>query len=77
MNNVVERIEPDAGTVLVLGGTGKTGRRVAERLRAKGVDTRIASRSGDPSFDWNDPATWDVALDGVTAAYVTYAPSGA
>jgi len=32
------------GTTLVLGGTGKTGRRVAERLAARGVPTRVASR---------------------------------
>jgi phosphoglycerate dehydrogenase-like enzyme len=31
---------------LVLGGTGKTGRRVAQRLKARGVATRIGSRSG-------------------------------
>ena len=62
------------GLTLVLGGTGKTGRRVAERLASRGVQTRIASRSADPSFDWNDQSTWDAALDGVTAAYITYAP---
>jgi len=59
---------------LVLGGTGKTGRRVAERLRARGVATRVASRSVDPSFDWNDPKTWPAVLEDVTAAYITYAP---
>jgi len=59
---------------LVLGGTGKTGRRVAERLRARGAPTRIASRSGTPAFDWNDRTTWQAALDGVTAAYIAYAP---
>lgn len=64
----------DPGITLVIGGTGKTGRRVAERLEARGVETRIASRSADPSFDWNDTAGWDAALDGVTAAYITYAP---
>ena len=37
--------------VLVLGGTGKTGRRVVERLLARGVPTRIGSRSGTPPFD--------------------------
>jgi phosphoglycerate dehydrogenase-like enzyme len=31
------------GVTLVLGGTGKTGRRVAERLQSRGVATRIAS----------------------------------
>jgi len=62
------------GITLVLGGTGKTGRRVAERLKKRGVRTRIASRSGTPSFDWNDQSTWDAALDGVVATYITYAP---
>lgn len=60
--------------VLVLGGTGKTGRRVAERLQARGVATRIASRTTIPAFDWGDPSGWDTALDGVTAAYITYVP---
>lgn len=62
------------GLTLVVGGTGKTGRRVVERLEARGVETRIASRSADPSFDWNDTDTWDAALEGVTSAYITYAP---
>ncbi|WP_202638327.1 NAD(P)H-binding protein [Bailinhaonella thermotolerans] len=61
-------------TILVVGGTGKTGRRVAERLTARGLDTRIGSRSGEPPFDWNDPGTWEAAFRGVTAAYVTYQP---
>lgn len=59
---------------LVLGGTGKTGRRVAERLKAKGHQVRIGSRSAVPSFDWDNEKGWDAALKGVTAAYITYAP---
>lgn len=59
---------------LVLGGTGKTGRRVAERLKAKGHDVRIGSRSAVPSFDWDNEKSWDACLKGVTAAYITYAP---
>ena len=62
------------GLTLVLGGTGKTGRRVVERLARLGVPTRVASRSANPSFDWDDHSTWDAALDGVTSAYVSYAP---
>jgi steroid delta-isomerase-like uncharacterized protein len=62
------------GITLVVGGTGKTGRRVAERLQARGVETRIASRSSNPLFDWNDSSTWNTVLEGVTAAYITYAP---
>ena len=57
---------------LVLGGTGKTGRRIVERLRAQGVDVRVGSRS--LPFDWNDATTWDGALDGVSAVYVSFFP---
>jgi uncharacterized protein YbjT (DUF2867 family) len=59
---------------LVLGGTGKTGRRVAERLIARGVPTRIGSRSGAPPFDWEEQSTWAPALQNVGAVYVTYYP---
>jgi uncharacterized protein YbjT (DUF2867 family) len=50
---------------LVVGGTGKTGRRVAERLRARGLAVRIGSRAAAPSFDWDRPDTWKAALGGV------------
>jgi len=59
---------------LVLGGTGKTGRRVVQRLTAQGEPVRIGSRCGGLPFDWEDPATWAPALTGVTAAYVSYYP---
>ena len=61
-------------TTLVLGGTGKTGRRVADRLMARGVPTRIGSRSGAPPFDWDDRATWAPALRDMEAAYISYFP---
>jgi uncharacterized protein YbjT (DUF2867 family) len=61
-------------TTLVIGGTGKTGRRVVERLNARGVPTRVGSRSGTPPFDWEDRATWAPALEGVGSAYVSYYP---
>lgn len=59
---------------LVLGGHGKTGRRVAERLTKTGVAIRIGSRSSDPPFDWEKQNTWPPALQGVKSAYVTYYP---
>jgi uncharacterized protein YbjT (DUF2867 family) len=59
---------------LILGGTGKTGRRVAERLRASGRVVRVGSRSGEPPFDWEDRSTWEPALDGATASYVSFFP---
>jgi uncharacterized protein YbjT (DUF2867 family) len=57
---------------LVIGGTGKTGRRVAAGLERQGIPVRIGSRSGAPPFDWTDEGSWGPALDGVRAAYVTY-----
>jgi uncharacterized protein YbjT (DUF2867 family) len=59
---------------LVLGGTGKTGRRVAARLAERGLPVRIGSRSGEPPFDWENPDTWASALEGVESAYVSYYP---
>lgn len=59
-------------TTLVLGGKGMTGRRVAERLAAIGRPVRVGSRQGDPPFDWDDESTWDAALRGAGAAYLTY-----
>jgi len=60
--------------ILVLGATGKTGRRVAANLEAQGIPVRRGSRSATPSFDWNNEATWDACLNGVQAVYINYAP---
>ena len=60
--------------ILVLGGTGKTGRRIAEGLGRDGHSVRIGSRSATPPFDWGDPSGWDACLDGIGAAYISYAP---
>ncbi len=56
--------------ILVTGGTGTTGSRVVSRLRAQGAPVRVASRSGEPPFDWHDRTTWDSALEGVQAVYL-------
>lgn len=72
-SNTIERSVKD-GTVLVLGATGKTGRRIAAQLEARGIDVRLGSRSATPSFDWNNEANWDDCLAGVTAVYINYAP---
>jgi uncharacterized protein YbjT (DUF2867 family) len=61
-------------TRLVLGATGKTGRRVLNRLNERGVPTRAGSRSADPLFDWQDRSTWGPALEGVEAVYISYFP---
>ncbi|MDF2824188.1 MAG: hypothetical protein K0R68_1596, partial [Mycobacterium sp.] len=57
-------------TTLVLGASGKSGRRVAARLRLRGVPVRAASRSSATPFDWSDPRGWDAALQGVAAVYI-------
>jgi uncharacterized protein YbjT (DUF2867 family) len=63
-----------AAPTLVVGGTGKTGRRVAAELERRGVPTRIGSRAARPAFDWDDRATWAPLLDGVRAAYISFFP---
>ncbi|MEM9077542.1 MAG: NAD(P)H-binding protein [Bacteroidota bacterium] len=60
--------------VLVLGGTGKTGRRVVEQLQQRGYKVRIGSRGATPKFDWEDTSTWSAALEGIDSVYVTYQP---
>ncbi len=60
--------------ILVLGGKGKTGRRVAERLTALGENVRIGSRSETPAFDWETPGTWAAALEGISKVYITFQP---
>ena len=61
----------DTNQVLVLGATGKTGSRVAERLSAHEVSVRTAARSGaDARFDWDNQATWEQTLRGATGLYL-------
>ena len=64
----------DASLTLLIGGSGKTGRRVRERLAARGVEARSVSRSSAIPFDWNNPGTWAAALRGVRSLYLTYSP---
>jgi uncharacterized protein YbjT (DUF2867 family) len=61
-------------TILVIGSTGKTGKRVADRLEKRGVTVRHGSRSADIPFDWDSPQTWAAALEGVDKVYLTYHP---
>lgn len=63
-----------SGATLVLGATGKTGRRIVSRLQAKRAPVRIGSRSAVPSFDWSNEASWDASLKDVDAVYISYAP---
>ncbi|QKV69269.1 NAD(P)H-binding protein [Streptomyces harbinensis] len=61
-------------THLVLGATGKTGRRIAARLRVRGTPVRAASRSSRVRFDWSEPDGWDMVLRDVDVAYVVPPP---
>ena len=66
--------------ILLTGGTGTTGRRLASRLRVRGLAPRVATRTpsgeGQIRFDWSDPATFDDAFRDVRAVYLV-APTGA
>src|SRR5689334_5254125 len=60
-----------ASTTLVLGGTGKTGSRVAAKLTKLGLSVRTAARNGgDVRFDWYDPTTHSPALAEVDRVYL-------
>lgn len=65
-------------TITVLGGTGKTGRRVATQLHDEGHHVRVASRRSPTQFDWTDGATWAGAITGADAVYIVphEAPDG-
>ncbi|MEU5032496.1 NAD(P)H-binding protein [Streptomyces milbemycinicus] len=60
----------DNSTTLVLDATGKTGRRVAARLRLRGTPVPAASRSSRTPFDWTDLAGWDRALRGIATVCI-------
>ena len=72
METNISNAHPPA--VLVIGGTGKTGMRVVQRLQNRQIPVRVGSRSGMPAFDWDKEASWDACLQGIKAVYITYAP---
>ncbi len=72
-------------TILVTGGTGKVGRRLADRLTKRGGAVRIASRRPPQNsdtdtaeyryFDWADETTYAPILSGVQRLFLV-APIG-
>ncbi|MER5333639.1 NAD(P)H-binding protein [Micromonospora sp. NPDC002717] len=60
----------ETNEILVIGGSGKTGRRLVRALRAAGARVRAASRSGEVRFDWTQPTTWRPAVEGASAVYL-------
>jgi uncharacterized protein YbjT (DUF2867 family) len=70
-------MNPPEEFALVIGATGTTGSRVAARLAAEGRRVRAASRRATPvdgaspvRFDWDDPTSYDGALEGVDRVYL-------
>lgn len=59
---------------LVIGSTGKTGRRVMAKLQALGYQPKGASRRDEVFFDWSEPSSWATALKGIDSVYLTYYP---
>ena len=60
--------------ILVIGSTGKTGRRIVQQLLERGHAVKEGSRQSEPPFDWEKPSTWPESLRGVEAAYISYFP---
>ncbi|MEM9328094.1 MAG: NmrA family NAD(P)-binding protein [Bacteroidota bacterium] len=60
--------------ILVIGGTGKTGRLVVENLKQLGHNVQLGTRDNTPAFDWDNPATYAEALKGMDRAYIVYYP---
>ncbi len=63
-----------AQPILVIGSSGKTGRRIAAGLAERGYPVRHGSRQAPIPFDWDKPETWPEALAGISAAYISYFP---
>lgn len=60
--------------ILVIGSTGKIGRRIVQKLLARGHWVREGSRQSEIPFDWDHPETWAKALNGIHSAYISYSP---
>jgi len=64
----------NTSNILVIGGTGKTGRKVASKLTEAGHNVSIGSRSATPAFDWDNSETWAESMQGMDKVYITYQP---
>jgi uncharacterized protein YbjT (DUF2867 family) len=71
---IMTNLTTETTNLLVLGATGKTGRRVLARLRhRRGLRLRSGSRTATPGFDWTDRSGWPAVLDGIDTVYLCYA----
>ncbi|TMM51989.1 NmrA family transcriptional regulator [Maribacter algarum] len=60
--------------IVVIGGTGKTGRLVAKNLKEAGYNVRVVGQKTSPALDWENPETYDAVLEGMDRAYIVYYP---
>jgi uncharacterized protein YbjT (DUF2867 family) len=60
--------------ILIIGASGKVGRRVVANLAAMNRATRPAGRRTALPFDWQDRSNWDEHFAGVETAFVAYYP---
>ena len=60
--------------ILVIGGTGKTGRKIVNKLNALGHNVRIGSRSATPAFGWDNSDTWEDTMQNIDKVYITFQP---
>jgi len=60
--------------ILVIGGTGKTGRKIVNKLNTLGHNVRVGSRSATPAFGWDNPDTWEDAMQNIDKVYITFQP---
>lgn len=63
-----------SNTILVLGSTGKTGKRVSEHLQNLQIPIRLGSRQVQPSFDWENYENWEVVFSNIKSVYITFQP---
>ncbi len=69
LTNKVEQKIP-----LIIGSSGKTGSRVANRFLTNGLSFRAGTRHSENLFNWYDDRTWQNALQGISAVYVVFSP---
>ena len=69
----------EKGAILLLGGTGTVGTRIAPLLSSQNYTPILASQSGSSSssystvkFDWTDSSTWSSALESHTSIKAVY-----
>jgi len=60
--------------ILVLGSTGKTGKRIADKLEQLKCPVVRASRNATPSFNWDEPDNWSQLLKDIDQAYISFQP---